>query len=149
MHSKQRVGKSATEHLSCTLWGSDAVMQLTGSHCSHRIHVVVLQNLVLYFTPYLFTLIQLFIMGSSDLFLGFPGGATDKEPQCQCRRPQRRGFDPWVRKLPWRRKWQPAPVFLPGKSHGQRSRLGYSPRGHRVRHDWSYLACPCMLIFSR
>ena len=44
----------------------------------------------------------------------------------QCRRP---GFDPWVRKIPWRREWQPTPVFLPGKSHGQRSLVGYKPRG--------------------
>ena len=36
------------------------------------------------------------------------------------------GFDPWVRKIPWRRKWQPTPVFLPGESHGQRSLAGYS-----------------------
>ena len=36
-------------------------------------------------------------------------------------------FDPWVGKSPWRRKWQPTPVFLPGKSHGQRSLKGYSP----------------------
>ena len=39
------------------------------------------------------------------------------------------GFNPWVGKIPWRRKWQPAPVFLPGKSHGQRSLVGYSPWG--------------------
>ena len=44
----------------------------------------------------------------------------------QCRRP---GFDPWVGKSPWRRKWQPTPVFLPGKSHGWRSLVGYSPWG--------------------
>ena len=36
------------------------------------------------------------------------------------------GFYPWVGKIPWRRKWQPTPVFLPGKSHGQRSLVGYS-----------------------
>ena len=48
----------------------------------------------------------------------------------------RHEFDPWVRKIPWRRKWQPTPVFLPGKSHGQRSLGGYSPWGwQRVRHD--------------
>ena len=41
------------------------------------------------------------------------------------------GFDPWVRKIPWRRKWQPTPVFLPGKSQGQRSLAGYSPWGHK------------------
>ena len=44
---------------------------------------------------------------------------------------QRPGFDPWVRKIPWRRKWQPTPVFLPGDSHGQRSLVGYSPWGHK------------------
>ena len=39
------------------------------------------------------------------------------------------GFHPWVRKMPWRRKWQPTPVFLPGKSHEQKSLAGYSPWG--------------------
>jgi len=38
-------------------------------------------------------------------------------------------FNPWVRKIPWRRAWQPTPVFLPGESHGQRSLVGYSPWG--------------------
>ena len=52
-----------------------------------------------------------------------------KEPAYQCRRHRRCGFDPWVWKIPWRRKWQPTPVFLPGKSHGQRSLAGYSPWG--------------------
>ena len=42
----------------------------------------------------------------------------------------RHGFDPPVGKIPWRRKWQPTPVFLPGESHGQRSLVGYSPWGH-------------------
>ena len=46
-----------------------------------------------------------------------------KEPARQCRRCR---FNPWVRTTPWRRKWQPTPVFLPGKSHGQRSPVGYS-----------------------
>ena len=40
-------------------------------------------------------------------------------------------FDPWVGKIPWRRKWQPTPVLLPGKSHGQRSLVGYSPWDHK------------------
>ena len=44
---------------------------------------------------------------------------------------KRHGFNPWVRKIPWRRKWQPTPVFLPGKSHGQRSLVGYSPQDHK------------------
>ena len=50
----------------------------------------------------------------------------------------RLGFDPWVGKIPWRRAWQPTPVFLPGESHGQRSLAGYSPEGRtRVRPDSS------------
>ena len=46
------------------------------------------------------------------------------------------GFDPWVRKIPSRRKWQPTPVFLPGEFHRERSLAGHSPWGHRVRQDW-------------
>ena len=49
-----------------------------------------------------------------------------KESTCQCRKPQRHRIDPWVRKIPWRRKGQPTPVFLPRKPHGQRSLLGYN-----------------------
>ena len=62
--------------------------------------------------------------------LVFPGGASGKEPACQCRRHKRCGFDPWVGKIPWRRSWQPTPVFLPGESHGQRSLAGYGPWSH-------------------
>ena len=40
-------------------------------------------------------------------------------------------FNPWVGKIPWGRKWQPIPVFLPGESHGQRSLVGYSPKGYK------------------
>ena len=58
---------------------------------------------------------------------GFPGGSGVKNSPCQCRRHKRRGFDPWVKKIPYRRTWQPTPVFLPGKFHGQRSLAGYSP----------------------
>jgi len=48
-----------------------------------------------------------------------------------CLPSRRHGFDPCVRKIAWRRKWQPTPVFLPGKSNGQRSLVGYSPGGHK------------------
>ena len=58
---------------------------------------------------------------------GIPGGARGKEPICQCRRHKRHRFNPWVRKIPWRRKWQPTPVYLLGESHGQKSLVGYSP----------------------
>ena len=49
---------------------------------------------------------------------------SSKESAYQCSRP---GLDPWVQKIPWRRKWQPGVILLPGKSHGQRSLVGYSP----------------------
>ena len=54
----------------------------------------------------------------------FPVEASGKEPTCQFRRQKRCGFDPWVEKISWRRAWQPFPVFLPGKSHGQSSLAG-------------------------
>ena len=57
---------------------------------------------------------------------GLPWWFTGKESTCQCRRHR---FNPWVRKVPWRRKWQPTPLFLPRKSQGQRSLAGYSPWG--------------------
>ena len=44
-----------------------------------------------------------------------------------CLQSGRRGFDPWVGEVPWRREWQPTPVFLPGEFHGQRSLVGVSP----------------------
>ena len=65
--------------------------------------------------------------------MGFPGGANSKEPACQFRGQERCRFDPWVGKIPWRRKWQPTPVFLPGESHGQRSVV--------VRHNGTDFAC--------
>ena len=58
--------------------------------------------------------------------MGLPWWLSSKESACQYKRP---GFDSWVLKIPWRRKWQPTPVFLPGEFHGQRSLAGYSLRG--------------------
>ena len=48
--------------------------------------------------------------------MGFPGDISGKEPACQCRRHKRKGFDPWVGKIPWRRKWKPTLVYLLGES---------------------------------
>ena len=59
------------------------------------------------------------------------------EPACQCRRSKDCQLDPWARKIPWRRKWQLTSASLPEKSLGQRSLVGYSPKGHRVRHNWA------------
>ena len=49
-------------------------------------------------------------------------------------------YNTWIKKIPWRRAWQPTLVFLPGEYHGLKSLAGYSPWGRRVRHDWSYWA---------
>ena len=65
--------------------------------------------------------------------MGFPGG-SDGRVHLQCRRP---GLDLWVVKIPWRKKWQPIPVFLPGEFHGQRSLAGYIVHGVAKRHDWA------------
>ena len=59
-----------------------------------------------------------------------PRWRSGKESACQWRRHKRHRFDRWVGKILWSRKWQPTPVFLPGKFHGQRSLAGYSPYGH-------------------
>ena len=95
----------------------------------------------------------------------FPGGTEVKRlpAMWESGRP---GFDPWVGKIPWRRKWQPTPVFLPGESPGQRSLVGYSPRVtksrtrpgmaepgglpsmelHGVEHNWSNLASAASIL---
>ena len=65
--------------------------------------------------------------------VGFPDGGSGKEPACQCRRGKRLEFDPWVGKIPWRRKWQPTPVCLPRKFHEETGRL-QSMGPQRVGH---------------
>ena len=55
---------------------------------------------------------------------GFSGGLDGKELTCNAIEPE---FNPWVKKIPWRREWQPTPVFLPGEFHEQRSLADYSP----------------------
>ena len=67
---------------------------------------------------------------------GFPGGTSGKEPTCQCRRHKRQEFDPWVRITPWRRKWQPTPVFLPGNPM---DREAWWATVHRVTKSWTWL----------
>ena len=59
---------------------------------------------------------------------GFPWWLSSKESAGQCRR---LGFNPWIGGIPWGRKWQPTPVSLSGKSHGQKSLAGYSPWGRK------------------
>ena len=75
----------------------------------------------------------------------FPGGSSGTEPTCKGRRHKRCEFDPWVGKIPWRRLWQPTPVFLPGESHGQRSLAGYSSWGHKELDTTEAISTGCSL----
>ena len=99
--------------------------------------------------------------------LGFPGGACSKEPACQCRRhkrPPEAGFNPWVRKILWRRAWQSTPVFLPGESPwtqefgrlqfiglqrvGQQWLCVYDVCTHACRHTYIFNRCQFWSIFT-
>ena len=71
----------------------------------------------------------LYHQGSPMFILTSSSFGSGKESAHQCKSWKRLGFHPWVGKIPWKRKWQPTPVFLPGKPHGQRSLMGYSPWG--------------------
>ena len=68
---------------------------------------------------------------------------SGKEPVCQCRRHKRCRFDPWVRKIPWRRVWQPTIVLLPGKSHERRRLAGYSPWVPKSQTRLKWLSTSC------
>ena len=76
------------------------------------------------------------ILRYGEVVLGFPRWLSGKESTYQCRRHKRSGFDSWVRKIPWRRAWQPTPVFLPGKFHGLRSLMGYIVHGVTKGQEW-------------
>ena len=96
---------------------------------------------------------------------GLPRWLSGKESACQSRRCKRCGFNPWVEQIPGRRKWRPIPVFLPGKSHGQRSLTGYNLWGpkeldmtehtHTLTHTLAVIASliPCArtlcLVFTQ
>ena len=84
----------------------------------------ILCGLVIYFT-------------STCIIHLLPRWLSGKEPTCQCRRYKRHRFHPWLGKIPWRRAWQPTPVFMPGESHGQRSLASYCPWGCK---SWTHLS---------
>ena len=75
-----------------------------------------------------------------SIYMGFPDGAVVKNPPCQYRRRKRYRFDSWVWKIPWSRKWQPTPVFLPGKSHGGMCLADYSLWGHKESDTAKWLS---------
>ena len=70
-----------------------------------------------------------------------PCWLSGKEPTCRRRSHRRHTFNPWIRKVPRRMKWQPNALFSPGKAQGQRSQAGYSPWGRRAGHGWACMHC--------
>ena len=111
----------------------------TGVHISFRIMVfseyMPLSGIAGSYGCYTFS----FLRNLYTVLRGLLRWLSSKEPALQCRRHRRHGFDPWIGKIPWRRKWQPTPIFLPGKAYGQRSLAGYSPGGlQRVGHNWAH-----------
>ena len=80
--------------------------------------------------------------------MGFPDGTSGKELTCQGRRHKRCRFNPWVAKMPWKRAWQPTPVFLPGEPHGQRSLAGYSPQGRKESDTTEVTECTQPSIYE-
>ena len=76
--------------------------------------------------------ISVWLQSGSCMKVRFPDGSEGKASACKAGDlGSIPGFDPWVGKIPWRRKWQLTPVFLPGKFHGRRSLAGYSPWGRK------------------
>ena len=119
---------SVERHLGCS-----HILAIVNQRCYRRCSASTFVNQGFHFQPEAELLDNMVV-------LSFPGCASGKEPPCQCRRPKRRRFDPWVRKTLWRRAWQPTPVFLPRESH----KGAWQAVSHRVtqsRTHWSNLAC--------
>ena len=79
------------------------------------------------------------------LTVGFSRRHGSKESTCQYRRSKTCRFNPWVGKIPWRREWQPTPVFLPGKFHGESILAGYNPWGHKELDTTEWLSTHTLL----
>ena len=82
---------------------------------------------------------------------GLPRSPGSKESICQCRRHRRLGFDPWVGRTPWHRKWQPSPTFLPGNPYGRRSLVSHSPgRGQKSdTAEQQHMCTHCCVWYMR
>ena len=78
-----------------------------------------------------------------------PGGASEKEPTCKCRRHERNRFYPRVGKIPWRRAWLPTPVFLPGQSYGQKSLAATVHRVTKSRTQLKQLSMHSCLLMGK
>ena len=100
-------------------------------------------------------ILLIYLFRHTWVHMALPSGAVVKNLPAKCRRCRRLGFDPWFGTIPGSRKWQPTPVFLPGKPLGQRSLVGYRLWSHkesdttehaRTQHEYTYfklvLSCP-------
>ena len=126
----------------CSSWGrkeSDMTEQLNWTECFIRVSLIKSSShliIIAWLVVSLFHLDYEFLKGRhrNILFIspvsriGASWWLSSKESTCQCRRHK---FDPWVGNIPWRRKWQLTPVFLPGESQGQRNLASYSPWSHK------------------
>ena len=112
-------------HLACWVTSDENSAAIPLTHCSALLNVAVATR-GLHYRICVCRGKKLYwhIISPTTPLRELPQWLSGKESICQCRRPK---FDPWAGKIPWRRKWQPTPVFLPGKFHGQRSLAGYSP----------------------
>ena len=116
------------------------ILLLADSYCFLLVYhkLVLLRNLLcMHSDVCVYISISISVSIFVYIYIGLPKWHSGKESTCQFRRCKRHDFEPWVRKIPWSQKWQPTPVSLPGKSHGQRSLAGYSPWDCRVRHNWA------------
>ena len=85
-------------------------------------------------------------MGLQSVGLNWATEPSGKESACQFRWCKRPGFNPWVKKIPWSKRWQPTLAFLPGESHGWRSLVGYHLQNPRVRHAWAQAHKPFLRV---
>jgi len=132
-----------TTRLLCA-WDFPGKSTGVGCHCLLRLKSLILCDSVSFFSPSCilkfscqmhkieesYVCFSTFSLRSSVVW-GFPRWLSGKESTCQCRRHKNCRFKPWVGKIPWRRAWQPTPVFLPGEPHGQRRLVGCSPQGRK------------------
>ena len=107
--------------------------------------VTISFNLCSIMIMYIHLCVYMFIYIYMCMYLyGPPQCLSGKEPTCWCE------FDPWVMNIPWVRKWQPTPEFLPGKAHGQRSLVGYSPWGCKESDTTEQLStCICIHHYTQ
>ena len=94
-------------------------------------------------TKYINTQHNVLILYIIHCIFGLPRWLSGEKSTCQWEDTEE-SINPWIRKITWRRKWQPTPVIMPGRSHGERSLEGYRPWSHKsVGHNWAQVAFLC------